>query len=69
MFDIKIFNGLDLEERLYSKNTFLYEFGGLFNYIISLNKENKDVLKFDYYIKDKYYYFNSNGDLQLGWYY
>ncbi|MCC2705611.1 ATP-binding cassette domain-containing protein [Intestinibacter bartlettii] len=43
---------IDLEERLYSKNTFLYEIGGLFNYIISLNKENKDVLKFDYYNKD-----------------
>ncbi|MEK5332902.1 ATP-binding cassette domain-containing protein [Lysinibacillus sp. FSL W8-0992] len=40
---------IDLERHLYSQYTFLYEIGGLINYIVGAHPSNKDTSSFDFY--------------------
>ncbi|MDM5155246.1 ATP-binding cassette domain-containing protein [Bacillus sp. DX1.1] len=45
---------IDLERHLYSQYSFLYEIGGMINYIIASHPTNKDTRGFDFFSKDNH---------------
>ena len=45
---------IDFERHLYSQYSFLYEIGGLINYIVAAHATNKDTGSFDFYKKDNH---------------
>ncbi|MGE6261118.1 ATP-binding cassette domain-containing protein [Heyndrickxia sporothermodurans] len=44
----------DLERHLYSQYSFLYEIGGLINYIVAAHPSNKDTRSFDFYNQENH---------------
>ncbi|MEH7123689.1 ATP-binding cassette domain-containing protein [Bacillus sp. JJ1773] len=45
---------IDLERHLYSQYSFLYEMGGLINYIVAAHPTNKDTRRFDFFSPDNH---------------
>lgn len=45
---------IDLERHLYSQYSFLYEIGGLINYIVATHPSNKDTRSFDFYNQENH---------------
>ncbi|WP_338786073.1 ATP-binding cassette domain-containing protein [Metabacillus sp. FJAT-53654] len=45
---------IDLERHLYSQYSFLYEIGGLINYIVAAHPTNKDTRNFDFYYQENH---------------
>ncbi|WP_445477206.1 ATP-binding cassette domain-containing protein [Lysinibacillus irui] len=45
---------IDLERHLYSQYSFLYEMGGLINYIVAAHPTNKDTRSFDFFSQENH---------------